>query len=111
MTTTWKIFDTKRQISDGLIVEITYVCEARLANESCRTIAKINVAGDSTSPNFIAFSDLTEQIILQWVKSTLGQQQVDEIETNIQNDVTAIQAAKAAETIKHGLPWAMNLSQ
>jgi hypothetical protein len=108
MTTTWKIIDTKRQVSDGLIVEITYACEARLASELSRTLATINVAGDSLSPNFIAFSDLTEQIILQWVKSTLGQQQVDEIETNIQNAVTAIQAAKDAATIKNGLPWSMN---
>jgi hypothetical protein len=108
MTTTWKIIDTKRQVSDGLIVEITYACEARLSSTLSRTIETINVTGDPTSPNFITFSDLTEQIIVQWVKSFLGQQQVDEIETNIQTEVINRQAAKDAETIKNGLPWSMH---
>jgi hypothetical protein len=108
MTTAWKIVDTTRNISTGLIIEITYLYEAILASELSRTIATLNVTGDPTSPNFIDFEDLTEEIILQWVKSVLGQQQVNEIETNVQAEVTSMQAAADAVTEAHGLPWAMN---
>jgi hypothetical protein len=108
MTTAWKIVDTTRDISTGLIIEITYLYEAILSSELSRTISTLNVTGDPTSPNFIEFTDLTEQTILQWVKSALGQQQVNEIETNVQAEVTAMQAAADAVTVKHGLPWSID---
>ena len=108
MTTAWKIVDTTRDISTGLVIEITYLYEAILSSELSRTISTLNVTGDPTSLNFIEFADLNEQTILQWVKSALGQQQVNEIETNVQAEVTAKQAAADAVTVKHGLPWSID---
>ena len=105
MTTNWTIINTKYQIADGLVTEVVYICQASLENELSRKTGRISLTGDSTAPGFVTFENLTEQMIIEWVKSTLGQEQVTEIETTLQTRVTAQKAAKDAETVKNGLPW------
>ena len=105
MTTTWRIIDTKYQIADGLVTEVVYICQASLENELSRKVGTINLTGDPTAPGFVAFENLTEQVIVEWVQSILGQQQVTEIETALQDKVIIQKAAKDAQTVKNGLPW------
>jgi len=105
MTTTWQIIDLKSQIADGLVTKITYKCKVKLENDSNQTIGEITVTGDPTLPNFIPFSDLTEETVIEWVKSSLGEEQVTTIETKLQNRVSARKAAREAETEQNGLPW------
>lgn len=105
MTTNWQIFDTKYQTTDGLINKVTYGCTVQLENFIDRTIGELELQGDSTIAGFIEYANLTEEVIIGWVKSTLGEAEVAAIETSLQNNVTAQQTAKAAETEKSGLPW------
>lgn len=105
MTTTWNIFDTQSQIADGVITRVTYGCIVQLDNCIDRTINNLDLVGDPSSEGFVSYENLTEGTILQWVKSSIGQEQVTAIETSLQNNVTAQKAAKDAETIKSGLPW------
>jgi hypothetical protein len=105
MTTTWTIINTKYQIADGLVTEVVYICQASLENELSRKVGRISLTGDPTAPGFVAFENLTEQMIIEWVQSVLGQIQVTEIETALQDKVTAQKAAKDAQTVKNGLPW------
>jgi len=105
MTTTWQIFDTKRKVADGLIVGVTYSCTANLEGEIERKIGNIALTGDSTAPNFIPFSDLTQDTLVTWVKNSLGDATVTEIENVLRADLEARKAAKEAETERNGLPW------
>jgi len=105
MTTTWRIIDTKYQIADGLVTEVVYICQASLEDELSRKVGRINLTGDPTAPGFVAFENLTEQVIIEWVQSILGQTQVAEIETALQDKATAQKAVKDAQTVKNGLPW------
>jgi hypothetical protein len=105
MTTDWKIFDTKYQITDGLITKVTYGCIVQLENFIDRTIGELDLTGNPSSPGFIPYSLLTEQVIIDWVKTLLGSQQVEGIETSLQDNITALKAEKDAETEKSGLPW------
>jgi len=105
MKVTWKILDTKRQTLDGVIIEVTYLCEARLEQNIEKTMSRIALTGDPTLPNFIPFSNLTEEVIIEWVKLTLGQEQVSSIETSVKTSILAQKAAKDALTIENGLPW------
>ena len=105
MTTTWNIFDTQSQIADGVITRVTYGCIVQLDNCIDRTINNLDLVGDTSSEGFVSYENLTEGTILQWVKSSIGQEQVTAIETSLQNNVTAQKAAKDAETVKSGLPW------
>jgi hypothetical protein len=105
MTTTWKILDTKYQIEDGLIIKVVYRCVAQLDNFLDIKMGELELTGDPTSSDFVPFDNLTETTILGWVKTSLGEQQVTAIETELQNNVTARKAAQDAQTTKQGLPW------
>jgi len=105
MTTTWKIFDAKSQKVDGLITEVTYGCTVQLENYIDRTIGNIELTGDPKTKGFIPYTDLTEEIILGWVKTLLGTETISNIEISLQNSVTAQKTAKETETINSGLPW------
>ena len=105
MTTNWQIFDTKSTIATGLITKVIYGCTVQLENNIERKIGEIDVVGDTTAPGFIAYSELTEEVITGWVKSSLGAEQVTVIETELQNKLTTTIAARAAVTEKNGLPW------
>ena len=54
---------------------------------------------DPESPDYVAFADLTEEIVIGWVKDSLD---TDEIEANL---ASQIEAQKAPATLS-GLPWA-----
>lgn len=105
MTTTWQIYDTKSQIANGLITKVVYGCLVQLEDEIDRKIGEMILTGDSTLPNFIPFTDLTEEIVIGWVKSSLGETEVTAIETQLQDKVTARKTAKDNAIEKNGLPW------
>ena len=105
MTTTWEIRDTRSTITDGLITKILYGCVIELEDDIERKIGEITLTGDSTSSNFVPFETLTEETLIEWVKSSLGEEQVIAIETEIQNNINARIAIRKAVTEKGGLPW------
>jgi len=55
MTTTWQILDTKRQLTDGLVVKVVCVCTAQLDSFVSRKIQEIPLEGDSSSSDFQPF--------------------------------------------------------
>jgi len=105
MTTTWQIFDTKYTVSTGLITRITYGCTVQTLDVIERKVAELEVTGDISSPEFTPYGNLTEEIIINWVKAYLTEEGVLAIETELQDKATARQQAKQAETEKNGLPW------
>ena len=105
MTTTWQILDTKRQLTDGLVIKIICACTVQLGNCIDRKIEEVTLEGDSSSPDFQPFQSLTPNTLIEWAKTTLGTQQVAAIEKQVQDSVTALKAAKDAETVVSGLPW------
>lgn len=107
MTTNWQIFNTKYQTTNGLITQVTYGCTVTLEDVIDRTIGTLELVGDSSAESFVPYSQLTQETIVQWVKSLLGTAQVSSIETSLLNKVTAKKAAKDAETVKNGLPWGL----
>ena len=54
---------------------------------------------DPESPDYVAFADLTEEVVIGWVKDSMD---TDEIEANL---ASQIEAQKAPATLS-GLPWA-----
>lgn len=105
MTTTWQIFDTKYQTVDGVVTKVVYGCTTQLGNEIARKVAELELIGDSSAQAFIPYSELSENVILQWVKASLGVEQVATIEEVLQQTVVDRKSAKELETVKSGLPW------
>jgi hypothetical protein len=105
MTTTWKIYNLEHEISNGLVIKVTYGFIVDSEGFLNRRVGEITLTGDPTSPNFVAYEDLTEEIVINWVKSELGEEAVTEIETQVQSQVQAAIDAAAAKTTQEGLPW------
>lgn len=105
MTTNWQIFNTKYQIADGLITKVTYGCIVQLESFIDRIVGELNLTGDASVEGFVPYENLTEATIVEWVKSSLGEEKVTSIENSLQASVTTQKATIDAETVKSGLPW------
>lgn len=105
ITTTWKILDMKHNPNDGGVLEVKWELRAT-ANTGETAVEggeyKID-SYDVSSPNFIPFADLTEDVVLGWVWEDLGDKKA-EIETDRTAKVEAQIAKKTNEAT--GLPWA-----
>jgi len=104
VTTTWKVLDMKHNPTDGGVLEVKW--ELRASADSGETAVeggelKID-SYDASSPNFIPFANLTEETVLNWVWTDLGDKKA-EIEQDRTDKVNAQIAKKTNEAT--GLPW------
>lgn len=102
MEHTWKIYNLKRNLSDGVVTTVTYACESNHDNVSTRKIGEFDVTGDPSDVDFIAYEDLTETTVLGWVDSNVDKVS---IETENSSSINGIIAAKATRTSGRGTPW------
>jgi len=102
MNHTWKIYDLKRTIADGVVTKVTYACESELSGSSNRKIGELTVAGSADDADFIAYEDLTQEIVLGWVTGSVD---TASIETANSASIAAFIVAIAAITEKNGTPW------
>ena len=102
MNHVWKIYDLKRVIADGIVTKVTYACESSEDNSSTRKIGDIELTGSVDDNGFIAFEDLTEEIVLGWVTSSIN---TSTYETENSSSIAQQITRKAAITTKTGTPW------
>ena len=107
MTTTWKILDAVRVTSNGLIKKLVYKCEVQLEDIVCGKKGKIILQENYPNSNFIPFQDLTEEILLEWVKTSLGTEQVTITEITLQDKVSTIYTSEKIKPTQKGLPWSL----
>lgn len=105
MTTTWKIVQLKRNPSNGLVFEVTFIMNFELENETDRHVGSVELTGDPTSPSFIPYEELTEAIVLGWVKEELTQAKITEIETSAEARLEDRIEKKANPEFLIGTPW------
>jgi len=110
MTTyNWKISELSRAVADGFVVKVRYEVEAIDGEYSASlhdavTYDQANSAlkiSETPRDQFVPFDQLTEQIVIGWVKDTITQYGVASVETKL---FQMIQAKKHPEVIT-GLPW------
>ena len=103
MNHTWKIYDLKRTISNGMVNEVTYGCESTYAGFNKRTIQKLLLTTGSTSdPDFVSYHSLNEDIVLGWVTSYIDQ---TSIELNNSSSIALYIEEANNETEAEGKPW------
>lgn len=105
MEITWQILDTKRNILDGVVTQVKYGCIVEGEGEIERKTGTIALTGDPTAPGFVPFSELTAEVVLGWVKATLGDIEVTNFENKIKKILEARKEAKEHITEERGLPW------
>lgn len=106
VTTTWAINDMTRNVSDGGVTEVRWSCIATndSGNEQASTGGKLACTPDPDADEFIQYNDLTESVVLGWVKADLPDgETAAELETRLTDKVNNQITRNAA--IALGVPW------
>ena len=108
MTTfTWKVANLERNVADGKVYAVHYTVNA-LSDQldpnsesggfySAGAYGSLGFDGEVTVP----FTDLTEEVVVRWVKEQFGEEKVAEIEAALQAQIDE----KVAPTKAAGVPW------
>jgi hypothetical protein len=105
MTTNWKIAQLKRNPSNGLVFEVTFIMNFELEEETDRHVGSVELVGDETLPTFVPYEELTEAIVLDWVKEELTQAKITEIEANMKARLEERIEKKINPEFLVGKPW------
>ena len=99
----WKIYDLKRVIADGMVVQATYACESKENNASTRYIGDIELTtGSISDPDFVTYNDLTQDNVLGWVTGSID---TASIETENSASIARQMVQRSKITKREGTPW------
>ena len=93
------------QLNDGTgtVCEIFYHIESRDGDISIDDGGVVRLNTENIE-NFISYESLTEEVVLNWVKDSLGEQ-VNNIESNNASWIDSVKNPPAPRTITAPLPW------
>ncbi len=98
-TFTWNISQLERETADGFVYTVHYTVNASDDAYSSGAYGSIGLERPDT---LIPYSDLTEEIVLGWVKEKLGgDEKVQEIESALQAQLDE----QRSPTKASGIPW------
>ena len=98
VTYTWKIGQLDRETSDGFVFTAHYTVNA---DNGTYTAGAYGSQGFERPDTLVAYSELTEEIVLGWLKTALTEEKVLEVEKALESQIEEqVQPTKAA-----GVPW------
>jgi len=95
---TWTIVELQRDIATGGVLYVHYSAVATDEGYSEGEYGGVPLTPDSSSPDFILFENLTEEIVLNWIWSILDKESIEE------SLLAKVQEQKTP-TKSQGLPW------
>jgi hypothetical protein len=98
-TFTWGVANLERETADGFV----FVCHYTIAaNDGTYASSAYGSIGFERPENLIPYADLTEELVIGWVKEALGgDEKVTEIEAALQKQLDE----QHNPTVAPGLPW------
>jgi hypothetical protein len=97
-TTTWKIAQLDRETADGYVFTAHYTVNATDETYSAGAYGSIGFEKPDT---LVAYADLTEEVVIGWIKDQLTTEKVTEVEAALQAQLDE----QAAPTKASGTPW------
>lgn len=97
-TFTWNIASLERETSDGFVFTAHYTIDAK---DDVYTAGAYGSIGFERPEKLIAYSKLTLDQVVQWVKEALGTEKVADIEAALQKQLDE----QRSPSIAAGLPW------
>lgn len=97
---TWHIANLERETADGFVFTAHYTVEAE--DGSCRAGAYGSIGLERPETDLIPFADLTEELVIGWVKEKLGEEAVANVETALKGQLNEQRAPSKVA----GVPWA-----
>jgi len=97
---TWHIAQLERETADGYVFTAHYTVDANDGTYSAGAYGSIGF--ERPEEDMIPYADLTEEIVIGWVKEKFGDEKVAEIEAALQKQLDE----QRSPTVAQGLPWA-----
>ena len=107
INTVWKVNNVKHVVEDGGVIEVTYSATTSSGEASVYNGGQVTLEYDASDSKFVPLSDLTEEVVMGWVKDSLGEEVVSEIETTGTEKVNA----QLNPTTQSGLPWVEEVAE
>ena len=109
ITTTWSVNDMTHKDSDGGVFLVYWSLTATDGTYSAQEGGKLRCTADPSASDYIAYADLKESDVLEWVYDSLkeGDETAAEAKKRIEDDRTAKvqgQIDRAAAN-SSGVPW------
>lgn len=98
-TFTWAIANLERETADGFVYIAHYTVNA--TDGEAYSAGAYGSIGFERPDNLIPYDDLTQDMVVGWVKEKLGEEQVEKVETALQSQIDE----KRAPTKASGTPW------
>jgi hypothetical protein len=103
MKTNWTIHQLERKSDDGFVVKVHWRYAMTDTDDSGKTYYEdtygiAHYTQDTESESYIPYEDLTEEIVIDWVKASLD---METIEKNLSEKIER----QKKPTILVGLPW------
>ena len=98
VTYEWQVSNMERNLADGGVTIVHWNCVGTENEISARSYGTTSHTPDASASDFVAFDDLTEDVVLGWVHASLDR---DEIEASIASKIDAL----ANPTTASGVSW------
>jgi len=99
-TFTWAIANLERHTADGVVYTVHYTVNADDGTYSAGAYGSLGLEAPEPD-SMIPFDQLTEEVVVGWVKDKFGEEKVAEIEQALQAQIDE----KHAPTKAAGVPW------
>jgi len=108
ITYTWSIVNLERYVTNGIVYTAHWAVNAVLpsSEENSEDIyvgsyGSTGLEPPSEGDEFIPYEDLTPEIVINWVKEKLGEEQISSIEASLASQIDE----KINPGKMFGLPW------
>jgi hypothetical protein len=98
---TWTVNTLERTTADGIVFTVHYSVDAADDTYSAGAYGSIGLDAPAEGDTVIPYADLTEEVVVGWVKAKLGEEQVTQVQTALQNQIDEQRTPSKAA----GIPW------
>lgn len=99
-TVNWEVLDLKREVADGFVYQVDFKLSATEGGETVDGNARVTFPRPESLE--VAYADLTEEVVIGWVKAERGSERVANMEAQI-NEALELKIGAAKQS---GMPWA-----
>lgn len=100
----WKVLNMEHKTADGFVIKVTSAYEKEDGPGYASEIF-LNEFEGVAGPEFIPYEDLTEDIVIGWVKEALGAEKVSEVEIAVNQLALTKKQEINNPTVESGTPW------
>lgn len=102
-TITWKISNLDRTVADGIVTTVHYTVTAEDGTYNAGAYGSIGLQRpEEGADDVIPFADLKEDVVVQWVKDTLTEENVTQIEAALETQINEQRTPSVASGVPVG---------